>query len=147
LRSGSGPDLGFSASNHWSSGRGPDKLTFSSAGPSPAANFAELQTAATKSKGSSGFALHLTKTCVAVSVTEFFDCFSFLPWSMSWAVWALATEEVAPMTIPPWSISKELLNQKFCTVILFCVSVPVLSEQMQDAEPSVSMTSKFLTRT
>lgn len=33
------------------------------------------------------------------------------------------------------------------TVILFWVSVPVLSEQMQVVEPSVSTDSRFLTRT
>lgn len=32
------------------------------------------------------------------------------------------------------------------TVILFCVSVPVLSEQMVDVLPSVSTDSKFFTK-
>jgi uncharacterized membrane protein len=36
---------------------------------------------------------------------------------------------------------------KFFTVILFIVSVPVLSEQIQEVEPNVSTDYKFLTRT
>ena len=38
-------------------------------------------------------------------------------------------------------------NHKFSTVILFCVNVPVLSEQIHDVEPNVSTASKFLTKT
>lgn len=39
------------------------------------------------------------------------------------------------------------LYQRFSTVIIFCVSVPVLSEHIQLVEPSVSIDSRFLTRT
>lgn len=38
-------------------------------------------------------------------------------------------------------------NHKFYTVILFCVNVPVLSEQMQDVDPKVSTAYKFFTST
>ena len=39
------------------------------------------------------------------------------------------------------------LNQQWDTVIMFWVSVPVLSEQMHEVDPKVSMDSRFLTRT
>lgn len=39
-----------------------------------------------------------------------------------------------------------LLHQKWQTVILFWVSVPVLSEQIMEVEPRVSTASKFLTK-
>lgn len=39
-----------------------------------------------------------------------------------------------------------LLHQKWHTVILFWVKVPVLSEQMIEVEPSVSTASRFFTR-
>jgi hypothetical protein len=38
-------------------------------------------------------------------------------------------------------------NQRFSTVILFWVKVPVLSEQIHEVEPKVSTASKFLTKT
>lgn len=39
------------------------------------------------------------------------------------------------------------LNQQWDTVIMFWVSVPVLSEQMHEVDPKVSIDSRFLTRT
>lgn len=39
-----------------------------------------------------------------------------------------------------------LSNHMCATVILFCVKVPVLSEQIVDVEPRVSTASRFLTR-
>ena len=39
------------------------------------------------------------------------------------------------------------LNQQWDTVIMFWVSVPVLSEQIQVVDPKVSIDSRFLTKT
>jgi len=39
-----------------------------------------------------------------------------------------------------------LSNHMWATVILFWVSVPVLSEHMVDVEPSVSTASRFFTK-
>ena len=45
------------------------------------------------------------------------------------------------------SASTMLLSNHMCdTVMRFWVSVPVLSEQMVDVEPSVSTASRFFTR-
>ncbi len=52
-----------------------------------------------------------------------------------------------PLTYLLWPLLTSPSYQRFSTVILFWVKVPVLSEQMHDVEPSVSTASKFLTKT
>ena len=48
--------------------------------------------------------------------------------------------------LPP-SVEARRPKTVYCTVITFCVSVPVLSEQMHEVEPSVSTPSRFFTST